>query len=385
MNGDPGGYRRLARKMLLVTGAALAAVALFNYLVNPFDVWSSRLVHSKFIKSGRDRVSPAYASSAQSPVHTVLVGTSRTRNGFAMEPPVLDGVLNAGIPAGALIETAEVVQACAQRSDVKLILWEAAFFNFGTLWSAEAEPMIVRRIQGDPTLMAAETLFSGLAVKTSYRKLLRSIRGLRREDSWPVPWNKEHLEQMAQAMRRGFREESFNVRFAVRGYVRKMPDYEFVSERMERLQERVSAAVQQGKRVEFYIPPVTEYHLEAIRQGGQWPLFMRWKRQLADIAPVWDFCGYHELARDLPLFRDANHFAAPVGWAMFHVMTEGDDPAELGALSLVREAADRLDPTTADGLLAEQTRAMQERRATGGKYQQLVEELSRTLAAGEGP
>ena len=42
MNGEPTGSRPLARKMLLVTVVSLVAVALFNYLVNPFDVWASR-------------------------------------------------------------------------------------------------------------------------------------------------------------------------------------------------------------------------------------------------------------------------------------------------------------------------------------------------------
>ena len=48
-----------------------------------------------------------------------------------------------------------------------------------------------------------------------------------------------------------------------------------------------------------FVPPFSEYELELIRQGGQWETFQNFKRQLASVAPFWDFSGYNEIARTI--------------------------------------------------------------------------------------
>ncbi|EFM11152.1 conserved hypothetical protein [Paenibacillus curdlanolyticus YK9] len=72
-----------------------------------------------------------------------------------------------------------------------------------------------------------------------------------------------------------------------------------------------------GLRLYMYISPVHAILLETFWQNSLWNQFEEWKRQLVQIAPVWDFSGYHDISMS-PLkhsshYNDLSHFSKQVG------------------------------------------------------------------------
>jgi len=80
-----------------------------------------------------------------------------------------------------------------------------------------------------------------------------------------------------------------------------------------RLYARLRAA---GIEVILFVPPLTVCDLEVLQQAGAWPLYEQWKRDLAAVAPYWDFAGPDAIAAVDPLFEDVGHFTSPVGHTM---------------------------------------------------------------------
>jgi hypothetical protein len=62
-----------------------------------------------------------------------------------------------------------------------------------------------------------------------------------------------------------------------------------------------------------FVPPVSEYELEMIRQTGRWADFQHWKRDLAARIAYADFSGYNGIAHSDRMFIDAWHMEPAVG------------------------------------------------------------------------
>lgn len=76
----------------------------------------------------------------------------------------------------------------------------------------------------------------------------------------------------------------------------------------------------------MYISPVHAIILETYWQNDLWSTFEDWKRQLVEIAPVWDFSGYHDISmsslQQSDNYNDLSHFSKKVGNLILYRMLQ---------------------------------------------------------------
>jgi hypothetical protein len=139
-----------------------------------------------------------------------------------------------------------------------------------------------------------------------------------------------------------------------------LPDYssfQMRADAVEIFRRTIEAARARGIEVVVFVPPMSEFELELIRQSGRWPAMQAWKRTLAAITPFTDFSRYNEAARTDALFMHVMHFKTGAGFTILRSMLGMpiDRCSEL--VATLDHAGTRVDSGNIDQVIAAQDRS----------------------------
>ncbi len=346
--------------MLLALAAFCRAAVIFNYLINPYGAWQTALIDPIFRDDNDARMTTPYLVRTMRP-HTLLVGSSRVRVGMHIEQGYRDGVLNGALQGADAEEEVEVVRVALRNPKLKRIVWGLDFFSFDDGRTANRDTMA--RLHGNAWTMFSETLLSLEALDAGRREFDRACHGrqaLRIQWTIPVPWPQTELcRRRARSGRAGL--DSAGAAMIQLQLTRDVPDYTGYRLSKRKLRDYAAAvalARQRGVEVIAFVPPISGYVLEMIRQSGQWPTFQQWKRELLAAGPYWDFSGYNAFARSSELFRDVMHFKTAVGHQLLRRLL-GLDTSGCGSKTrIITGAGLWIDERTICDLLAAQEARM---------------------------
>jgi len=306
--------RRLVLMMLALAAFSAAAIVV-NYLTNPYGAWRTTLIDPIFRTDNDPRMITPYLVRTMRP-ETLLVGSSRVRVGMAIEQGYRDGVLNGALQGVDAEEAVAVVRVALGNPKLKRIVWGVDFFSFDESRTADCQTMA--RLRGDPWIIFSETLLNLGALDAGRREFNRAWHGrkaLRPEWTRPVPWPQaEVCQRLAELGRAGLDSAGgAKIQLQLIGDVPDYTAYRLSERKLGDFAAAVALARRRGVEVIVFVPPVSAYVLEMIRQSGQWRTFLRWKRELLVAGPFWDFSGYHAFALTPGLFKDVMHFKPAVG------------------------------------------------------------------------
>jgi hypothetical protein len=306
----------LARRLrLMLTGffATVAVVMLFNFVVNPLGAWRHRVVSDLYRRVKFERVITPYLLRTSTP-DTLLLGSSRVLFGMKIEQGVKDGFQNAAFSGSHLPEISKELDIALRNPHLMRIIWGVEFYTFDE-FSNGCSPDTCARLDGNLRIKLTDSILSSDALIASWRLLARAATGnVTEAASMPIPWpapficnlfahpEPPTLAGMDAAQR--FREVSNLPEYRHFKYSPALVKY------FDGLVDRIRRA-----HVELiaFVPPVSEYELEMIRQTGRWADFQRWKRDLAARIAYADFSGYNGVARSDRMFIDAWHMEPAVG------------------------------------------------------------------------
>jgi hypothetical protein len=367
--------RRIAL-MIALTGLLLAGAIAFNYSINPYGAWRCTLIDPVYRNLTGDRAQMPYQLWTTAP-ETLLIGSSRVQMGMRIEQGYRAGVLNASLGAATMPELAKIISVALQNQKLKRIVWGVDFYAFNERLHHQ-NPSFDRRIELDPAVLIEDSLLSLSALSDSFEVLKRAIRGGRRLKpviSAGVPWppdlicaqlSLQHLHGLAIA--KPVNIETSLAQVQAWFYA----DYEFSPALAARFHEVVDMV--RGHKVEviLFVPPMSKYELELIRQGGHWPDFERFKRTVAAAGPLWDFAAYNRLASTDALFLDVLHLKPAGGNAMLRIML-GMEPAlcDLDA-RIVAESAMHVDAGAIDAVLAFESREQDKAVVNASSYSRIA-------------
>jgi hypothetical protein len=347
--------RRLVMMLLALATLCTAAVTI-NYLINPYGAWRTELIDPVFRDDNDARMTTPYLVRTTQP-HTLLVGSSRMRVGMHIEQGYRDGILNGALQGADAEEEVEVVRIALHNPKLKRIVWGVDFFSFDDGRTADRDTMA--RLHGDGWTRFSETLLNLETLDAGRREFNRACHGrqaLRAQWTIAVPWPQAELCRMHAAPDRAGLDSAGDANIHIQ-LIRNVPDYTGyrLSERkLKDYAAAVALARQRGVEVIAFVPPISGYVLEMIRQSGQWPMFQQWKRELLVAGPFWDFSGYNALALSPELFKDVMHFKPAVGHQLLRHLL-GLDTSGCGSKTrTIIEAGIRVDGRTICDLLAAQ-------------------------------
>jgi hypothetical protein len=304
----------------MLAGAVMffAAVALINWVVNPYGAWRVSLFDGVYRKhSPGERVTTPYRLRREK-AHTVLLGSSRVLFGMSIPQGARDGVFNAALPGAYLDELLAEANELAENDHVRRVFWGVDPHLLDARCMGFRDPLVPARLARAWRPLISETLLNTDALYASGRLVLRLTGGRARlslEQRASLPWS-PHLiaEALAGVRAVGLASGTeASIRRLLVGAAESHSTFAVDEALMRRFRQGVARLRAAGIDVQLFIPPLSVYELEGIRQGGRWEQSQEWRRRLLEVGPYWDYSGYGELSARQDLFSDVLHFKPEVG------------------------------------------------------------------------
>jgi hypothetical protein len=372
-------YDRRLRLMAFGLCVFVALIAVVNWLANPYGAWPISAIDPIYRKGAAERVATPYRVRSAQP-SVMLLGSSRMIYGMKIDQGERDGVLNAGLFGANLDEMATVLEVGLRNPKLKRVIWALDFFAFDNNLTGIIDPQTRLRLAGNARLKITETLLSLDALDLSRRMLGRALFGrhnLAAARSMPIPWTQDQIQaEFARPGKNDLDQTSRAVIEAQVGYwIPIYSKYQWSDSRMALFQSAVARARRAGVEVSFFVPPLSDYELETLRQGGQWQSFQRWKRMLTAAGPYWDFSGYNEIAQQIDLFSDVAHYRPVVGFTILRRLL-GEDCSRCGdRANQILNSGLWVEPATIEHVLADQNDREAAFLSRNSPFTQMVEEL----------
>ncbi len=372
--------------MFALTVVVIAGAMGFNYLVNPYGAWRCALVYPIFRNLTGDRAQMPYQLWTTAP-ETLLIGSSRVQQGMRIEQGYRAGVLNASLGAAMIPDLARIVTIALQNPKLQRIVWGVDFYAFNAQ-RHHVNPSFEQRIALQPDMLLEDSLLSLSAMGDSFDVLKRASRGrasLKPTISAGVPWPQELIcAQLIRQRSHGLAVATpANIEISLaQVHAWFYTNYEFSPAIAGRFREVVELARARNVQVILFVPPMSEYELELIRQGGRWPDFERFKRAVAAAGPFWDFAAYNRLAQADDLFLDVLHLKPAAGNEILRIML-GAEPAVCGVdAEIIGASAVRVDNGSIDRVLALEARERDQAAAVESRYSRIAAAALRDAAGG---
>ena len=369
-------YARRLRMMLLALAALTCAMLAFNFIVNPYGAWCHRVVGNVYYRlrgGGHERVMTPYRLRTTTPT-TVLLGTSRVVFGMPIEQGYKDGFLNAGLSAARPEEIGKEVRLALKNPRLKRFIWAVDFFTFDE--RLKCVPDTCARLDGSIRLLILDNLLSSEALDSGWHLLGRALSGrgaLDRKALEPIPWPQDYIcERFKTQAGRGLGNVGENG--ALQQILSETPLYKgsvCCSAGIASFRGTVEAIKRAGRELIVFVPPMTQYELEEIRQSGLWPRFQEFKRDLAASVSYWDFSGYNRIARTDTMFLDVVHMKPEVGMTILRRLL-GMPDSQCNEMQIVLDSALQVSAENIDAMLALQEQRERAANAEPNKYAQVV-------------
>ncbi len=337
-------------------------------------------VYYRLRGGGHERVTTPYRLRTTAPA-TVLLGTSRVVFGMPIEQGYKDGFLNAGLSAARPAEIGKEVRLALRNPHLKRIIWEVDFFTFDE--RLKCVPDTCARLDGSLRLLILDNLLSSEALDAGWHMLGRAISGRRALDRKvlePIPWPQDFIcERFQTEARRGL--DNVGQKGALQQILSETPLYKgsvCCGAGLALFRDVVNEINRAGVELIVFLPPMTQYELEEIRQSGLWPTFEQFKRGLTASVSYWDFSGYNQIAHTDSMFLDVVHMKPEVGMTILRQLL-GMPDSKCAEMRLVTGSALRVSPENIDQVLALQDARERAAIAQPNQYSQVV---ARAIADG---
>ena len=332
------GFSGYLRTFGLLVVLALAAVGVFNYVVDPYLVFHLPDDAIAISRPNKNRLSPLSKSLAIARLQpsVVYVGNSRTEVGLPARHDALGAqrAFNGALTGASVADAIMMARHAMAVSDVNLIVMGVDFWTFS---SQQTNPHFDRALVGRSRL---DYLWRGPALQfrhaLSWDTTLASLSVVRRPRAPDCPSFLARAGQrdptcMVMTLRKlGGPRSAFE--YWIRTVDRR-DQRSAASDRakaIEQLGAFVDDACRTRVKVRIYVNPTHALMLDTLRLSGQWEEFESWKRSLVEeIARhpecdprLHDFSGYNSVTsepsplvtgQEMRWFWEASHYRSEVG------------------------------------------------------------------------
>lgn len=310
-------YRQFNITFLLAASLPILTVGLFNFLINPYDIFESpylQKLNDIKMKDNNDRLFKAVDITRIQP-NTVIIGSSRTKQGinpdnsvFKQQQPAYNLSLN-GVNVYEIKRYLE--HAITNQKDLDLVVLGIDFFMFNNF--LENQPSFAENRLGKKYIIpqdAVNALFSLDTLGASWKTLNESWQ---KDDDPNYGINGFMPHRKANDGKTKWRFNS-----AIKQYFDFHNQYEFSEKYLNDFREIVKICQENNIELIIFISPSHATQWEAIRVTRQWQTFEQWKRDLVKIVPVWDFSGYNTITTEpiedqMNNYTDNSHYTPSVG------------------------------------------------------------------------
>ncbi|MBO0349489.1 hypothetical protein J0895_10285 [Phormidium pseudopriestleyi FRX01] len=320
-------YQRYFRIVLSVILMQVLTISGFNIAVDPYSVFNNPIwVGFNQVKPEKDKQVRMFKAIdiIRIQPNMVFIGSSRTEFGLDPAHPALAEVqpaYNLGITGANIYEARRYFEhAIANNPELKQAAIGVDFFMFGQDKKNQDDFSEDRLLTSHITPQDKfNSIFSLGAIRGSL-KTIRANQSSVNRVGYFYPDGRRNTDYYVSHIYGGLqgvdimgdllRENDF--------FQSKKQGNPYEISHLEEVKNIVKLCQKKNIKCDFFISPSHVTHWESIRLSGAWQLFEEWKRDLAQIAPVWDFSGYNSITTD-PLssnmknYIDSSHYRKEIG------------------------------------------------------------------------
>jgi hypothetical protein len=330
-------HSRYLRQLGIVLGSMLAAVASFNFIIDPYGLWGAPVIERLNAGKPAERDNEMMFKAAdvrRARPATLLLGSSRVDLGLDPLHPALaefGPAYNLALMGGYVGPLLQYYKhALGAQPPPRRVVMGLDFFAFNRV--VVAPPSFDAARLGLDHLILTDvvaSLLTRVATVDSFRTVVTS---------WRDPLFRAFTQGMATdafvhqyAVEKGMPErfrESTELYLNGPGYYE---DFVLSEKAFADIAEIVRLSSEQGVDLRFFIPPEHIVLQEALRVRGLWETYWRWKERIAALSPYWDFSGYNTITTEpigdrMSLYWDASHFRKGVGNLVLDRILGADNP-----------------------------------------------------------
>ncbi|WP_203290784.1 hypothetical protein [Maricaulis parjimensis] len=364
---------RYASTLLVTLFASLTLFAGFNALIDPFGITGAPDIpgltgrDTRLLEDGgRVHVADRLARGGD---HAILLGSSRTVDGFPHEPENWPGGLyNAGMRGTNIFELSQAAALAAESPALRCVVIGLDLDEFGTHSKAKATYWLSALTDGNRLFSLARVALSPNTFGASVQLIADNLTG----GEPRVPWADTYPE--------GAQLERYEG--GTRGMYRWYLGYDFDPERLALFETVLDRLTANGIQVTGFIHPLHAWREEAMWRAGRGEDYLAFRVELATLferyadrqpastcvpggsAVLWDFSGFQPFASlpapapdqsdAHPAFYEPSHYLPHIGSAMLERMQDRRENDPFGHAVFGFE----LTP----GNAGDSARALQERR-----------------------
>ena len=275
-------YRRYIAILSVLVGLALAAIATFNVLADPYGAYP--LAHYGKLAAHTGEVGTRTARAEllrHGPWDFIILGSSRPQMGYAPDHPSLQGMkgCNAAIPGTNLRELQPVVEYALRESQPKRVLLGIDFLLF-TAGRDFNQDFTQSRFSPGRDLISYH-LDNTISLRASNASYEEAVSFLRKE---PTRFTRlgqtvRHTNKLAGGHRRLFAAKLHEFFTNPESYA----NFQYTEDRLERFRAIVRDVQDADVQLDVVINPIHAAQFEAINAAGLWPTFEQWLHDVTRI------------------------------------------------------------------------------------------------------
>lgn len=307
-------YNRFYTVLFTVIFLTLGSIALFNVIVDPYNVFNSPLIsgfnQSKPWKVVQVRLFKAVDVTRIKP-KTVLLGASRTYVGLNPKHLALNRyqpVYNLGLNSANMYEIKRYFEhALFNQPDIKVVVLEIDYFSF-YLKGQNTPDFSEDRLEKN-SIVPKDFLNSTLSMDALNNSISTVLHNYRKSQQFLFVNGMVDVAVPKQPISiPAFTQFISNYDYYISPNYLK--DFEYV----------VKTCRDRGIKLKIFISPIHVLFSENLRATGNWQMYEKWKREIVKITPVWDFSGYNSITSEkfsdraiMQNYTDMSHYTIPVG------------------------------------------------------------------------
>jgi hypothetical protein len=335
--------QRYALTFLISVLASIALFSGFNALIDPFGISGAPDIpgltsrDTRLLEDG-GRVHIA-DQLARGQVTSIILGSSRTVDGFAHDPVDWPGgIVNAGMRGTNMFELGKAMALAGHSPQLRCVVIGIDLDELGTHSKAKATYWLSALTDGNRAISSARVALSPSTFAASVQLIADNLSG----SSPRVPWADSYD---AGAQRQRYER-------GVRGIYRYYLGYNFDRDRLAYFERALDTLTGQGVQVTGFIHPLHAWREEALFRSGRADEYFALRSELTDVfdryaqrapangcgnttsaALLWDFSGFQSFAT-MPApsdtqttahqtFYEPSHYLSHIGQAMLDRMRGG--------------------------------------------------------------
>ncbi|MGF1498610.1 MAG: hypothetical protein ACFB8W_17560 [Elainellaceae cyanobacterium] len=315
-------YSKYNQIVICATLIGVLGIGLFNLIIDPFGILGSPAI------AGLNQEKPKEASHVRLfkavdvvriKPKAVFIGTSGVEYGLNPDHPSLANyqpVYNLGLPDSNAYEQLRYLEhAIANQPDLEVVVLGLDFVSYNHKNVTEVD-FYEDRLGQDHVVVSdlLKVILSIDALEASIETVTENTdegtgfpyysNGTRNEEYFNS--NKPTIDIFQEYLKTYLHRSELYGQFSLS------------PEMLDSLKAIVDLCEKHDIELKVFISPFHASHLEAIQAANLWSVFEDWKRQVAEIIPIWDFSVYNfvtaeTISDDMHYFRDGAHYREEVG------------------------------------------------------------------------